>query len=156
MKEELLKYRYHPRVLELRLALIKAQIERQYGDETSMIYLKQMAEMFQCNWSLLVGIFMKDHKIISNPNIPAKRRKQETIFMGELYNETRHYISNHYLKMSSNYLYQSKGEHSPEHFATEEWLKELDGEVVAIGVRAYALEAKRFVIAFDSLVGIFK
>jgi hypothetical protein len=156
MKEELLKFRYHPRILELRLAMIKLQLNRQYGDEASMLYLKQIADMFQCNWTLLVNIFTKDHKIASNPQISVKRRKQEIIFMGELYGETRTYISQHYLGMSSNYLYQSKGEHNPEFFASEEWRKELDAEVVACGVRAYALEAKRFIVAFDSFVGIFK
>lgn len=156
MEDNLIKYRYHPRILELRLAMIKIQIDRQYGDEASISYLQTLAEMFQCNWTLLVAIFMKDHRIASNPDISLKRRKQEVIFMGELYGETRHYISNHYLGMSSNYLYQSKGEHNPAYFANEAWLKEMDSEVVACGVRAYALEAKRFVVAFDNFIKVFR
>jgi hypothetical protein len=156
MAENLDKYKYHPRILELRLASFKMQLARQYGEEHSMELLQKFAEMFQCNWSLLVGIFNKDNKIINGTTIGAKRKKQEIIFMGNLYNETRYHISKHYLGMSINYLYQLRSEHNPEAFATEEWLEELDSEILICGVRAHANEAKRFIISFDALVGVFK
>ena len=101
MKEELLKLKYHPRIMELRLASFKMQLERQYGEAQSMEMLQKLAEMFQCNWTLLVGIFNKDNKILNGLPIGQKRRKQEIIFMGNLYGETRYHISKHYLSMSS-------------------------------------------------------
>lgn len=156
MKDELQKFKYHPRIMELRLALIKGQIDRQYGEDTSIMLLKMMSDMFQCNWSLLLGVFNKDYKILTYPSVTTKRKKQEIIFMGCLYGETRYYISDHYLNMSSNYLYQTKGEHNSDIFANEEWTSKLDDEIMSCGVRAYALEAKRFLVAFDNFVGIFK
>lgn len=156
MKTELEKYKFHPRVMELRMAMIKNQLERQYGEEVAMNLLKMLSDMFQCNWSLLVSVFNKDSKIMNHTSVGPKRKKQEIILMGHLYNETRYYISKHYLSMSTNYLYQSKFQHNPEVYADESWLEPMDSEVLACGVRAYALEAKRFIVSFDSFLGVFK
>jgi len=156
LKDGLEKYKYHPRILEMRLASYKMQLERQYGEVQAMELLQKFTEMFQCNWSLLVGIFNKDNKIINGTAIGTKRRKQEIIFMGYLYNETRYHISQHYLGMSINYLYQFKVEHNPDNFADETWLAEMDSEILTCGIRAHANEAKRFIMSFDNLVGVFK
>ena len=149
-------YKYHPRILEVRLASYKTQLAKQYGEEQAMELLEKFSSMFQCNWSLLVGIFNKDHKIMNTMVSSNERKKQEIIFMGELYNETRYYISNHYLGMSTNYLYQMRTKHNPDAFADEKWLEELDSEILVCGMRSHANEAKRFIISFDALVGVFK
>jgi hypothetical protein len=156
MKQELEKYKFHPRIMELRLAMIKKQLERQYGEEVAMNFLKTLSDMFQCNFTLLVTVFNRDNKILNQMPISMKRKKQEIILMGHLYNETRYYISHHYLHMSTNYLYQSKLQHNPEIYSTEEFLAMLDDEVLACGVRAYAIEAKRFIVSFDNFIGVFK
>lgn len=142
--------------MELRLAMIKRQVSSQYGEESAMTFLKMLSDWFGCNWSLLVGVFNKDVKIVNNVSETTRRKKQSIILMGHLYDETRYHIANHYLNMSVNYLYQLKEEHSPEIFATEQWLSLLDEEVVACGVRSYAIEAKRFLISFDAFMGAFK
>lgn len=156
MKDELLSIKYHPRIMELRLAAFKMQLEQQYGEAQSMEMLQKLCEMFQCNWSLLVGIFNKDNRILNGVAIGQKRRKQEIILMGYLYDETRYHISKHYLNMSTNYLYQQRGEHNPEAYVNEDWLKELDGEIIACGVRSYAIEAKQFIVSFDNFVRVFR
>jgi len=156
MKAELDVFKYHPRIMELRLALIKAQIERQYGEEVAMSFLKLLSDMFQCNWTLLVGVFNKDKKIINHEKTTSRRKKQEVIFMGALYDETRYHIAKHYLDVSVNYLYQSSKEHNPERFTTDDWLRQLDDEVMVCGVRTHGLEAKRFLLAFDGFMSVFR
>lgn len=156
MREDLLQYKEHPRILELRLAAYKKQLERQYGEEHAMETLHRMADMFQCNWTMLVGVFNKSNKIMNGTAFGPYRKNQEVIFMGYLYGETRYYIAEHYLGMSVNYLYQNKGLHNPDVYATEEWLEPLDDEIDLCGTRAYATEAKRFIISFDNFVGVFK
>lgn len=143
-------------MMELRLAFYKAQLERQYGEVQAMEMLQKVSELFQCNWTLLVGVFNKDNKIINGTAIGSKRKKQEIIFMGYLYDETRFHIAKHYLTMSVNYLYQMRDEHNPEGYANEEWLRELDNEILVCGVRAQATEAKRFIVSFDNFIGVFK
>lgn len=155
MKKELLDYKYHPRIMELRLALIKRLLDSQYGDETAMNILKLFAESFQCNFTLLVSVFNKDNKIV-NHSTDNKRKKQEIIFMGGLFNESRYSIAKRYLNMNVNYLYQNVKEHNPDSFADEDWLACLDDEVLVCGVRSYGNEAKRFLIAFDNFLGVFK
>ena len=142
--------------MELRISMIKTLIVRQYGEEVAMNFLQMLSQMFECNWTVLVGILNKDHRITNHPSVTPNRRKQEVIFMGALFGETRYQISEQYLSMSTNYLYQSKEKHNPDVYTTEEWLKELDDEVVICGVRSYATEAKRFLVSFDNFMGIFK
>lgn len=142
--------------MELRISMIKTLIVRQYGEEVAMNFLQMLSQMFECNWTVLVGILNKDHRITNHPAVTPNRRKQEVILMGALFGETRYQISEQYLSMSTNYLYQSKEKHNPDVYTTEEWLKELDDEVVICGVRSYATEAKRFLVSFDNFMGIFK
>lgn len=156
IKSELLRYKYHPRIMELRISMIKKLIVSQYGEEMAMNFLQLLAQMFECNWTVLVGILNKEHKITNHPSVTPGRRKQEVIFMGALFGETRYQISEQYLSMSVNYLYQSKEKHNPDVYTTEEWLEQLNGEVTVCGVRSYAQEARRFLVAFENFVGIFK
>lgn len=156
MVEDLFIFKYHPRMLELRLTMVKQQIERQYGAESCDTYLKNLCDMFQCNWVIIQGVLGKEHKIMANATANAVRKRQELILMGYLYDESRLYVSKHYLNMSSSYLYQSKKTGNPQFYATEEWLKVLDSEIVACGVRAYAIEVKRFLMSFDTFLQAFK
>lgn len=156
MNPELATFKYHPRIMEMRLALIKNLLARQYGDEMTASLLQSLATMFQCNWSILNGIFNKDYRILNHPALGTLRKKQEIVFMGELYGETRYRIANTYLNMSPNYLYQSKEKFNFNSFVDEEWLRPLNDEVVVCGVKAYAMEAKRFLVAFEAFTGIFK
>lgn len=142
--------------MELRISMIKALIVRQYGEEVAMNFLQMLSQMFECNWTTMVGILNKDYKITNHPAVTPNRRKQEVILMGALYGETRYQISEQYLSMSINYLYQSKEKHNPDVYTTEEWLEQLNDEVVVCGVRSYATEARRFLVSFDNFIGIFK
>ena len=156
MKEVLMNYKYSPRIMELRLALLKRKIVAQYGEEMAMSYLKMLSDMFQCNWTLLIGIFNKDVQIVRYSSEDAKRRKQTIIFMGALYGESRYAVAKHYLNMSVNYLYQIKTDHNPDDFATPKWIERMEQEVVVCGIRSYAVEAKRFLVSFDAFMGVFK
>lgn len=153
---ELATFKYHPRILELRLSMIKALLVRQYGEERAMALLQSLAQMYDCNWTILIGVLNKDFKITNHPAVGAKRRKQEVIFMGALYGETRYQISSQYLGMSANYLYQSKRNFNPEVFADAEWLTQLNNEIVTCGAKAYAIEVKRFLVSFEAFINIFK
>lgn len=155
LSDELMNFKYHPRIMEIRLILIKQQIARQYGEEVAMTFLRALADMFECNWTMLVGIFTKDQRILNHQSVSSSRKKQEIIFMGNLYGETRYYISERYLNMSTNYLYQSKEKHNPEMFADDKWLSGLNEEVLICGVRSYALEARRFLVSFENFMGVF-
>lgn len=155
MRKELEDFKYHPRLMELRLALIKRLIEKQYGEEVAMNILKLFSDTFQCNFTLLVGIFNKDNRIV-NHTVDSRRKKQEIIFMGALYGESRYSIAKRYLNMNVNYLYQNVKEHNPDIFADQEWLDMLGDEVLVCGVRSYGNEAKRFLVAFDNFIGVFK
>lgn len=155
MRKELEDYKYHPRIMEIRLALIKRMLTKEYSEESAMNILKLLSDNFQCNFTLLVGIFNKDNRII-NYTVDNLRKKQEIIFMGALYGESRYTVAKRYLDMNVNYLYQNMKMHSPDNFATPEWLEAMSNEVEVCGVRSYGNEAKRFIVAFDSFLSVFR
>lgn len=155
VREDLAKYKYHPRIMEIRLALIRSVLIRQYGDEIATEILKNLSIMFGCNWAVLVGVFQKGNRILNHPAVDTNRKRQEVIFMGYLYEESRLMVARQYLNMSANYLYQDKTKHNAEVFATQDWLDLLQEEAVVCGVRSYATETKRFLLHFDSFISVF-
>lgn len=156
MKHEYLSYKYHPRIMELRFAYIYRLARQNYGEEQSHEIMKKMIEMLNCNWTLLSQVLSKESRILSARTISKLRRKQATIFMGELYDESRYTVAKRYLNVGEAYLYQKPRLHNPSQFVTDEWLEELDDEIVIASVSAYRLELKKFLLSFDQFIFTFK
>jgi hypothetical protein len=135
-------YRNHPRILELRFVAIYDRWHREFGDRADGI-LVGLAEAFHCDITKL--------RVVAN-QAPAIRRvtkgqrvknAQEHVFMGEVWREARYTSAGKYMNLSTRTLYAHK-EYIPKNFLTQEWLNELDGEVVACGLKQYAVELERF------------
>ena len=69
--------------------------------------------------------------------------------MGHVYGETKYFISQKLLNINVGYLYRKGLNLLVEDFVSTEWLAILDNNVVFCGIPQYALEAKRFVDAFE-------
>lgn len=147
----ILDVKYHPRILELRMAGLKRHMTGNFGEERGMRMLKELSEMFNCNWTLLAQIFAKTNKIWNNPLISRERHKQEVILMGAAWGEDRKRVAQKYLGMHSNYLYQNSKLHNPDKFADEDFIITMDGEVEQLGIQAYLLEATNFLASINEL-----
>lgn len=156
MREDLKIYKNHPRILELRLAAIISLFIKKYGEVKAFEYLKLLSLMFDCEWSSIYAIFTKYYEILNDIAPGLKRRKQEIIFMGNLYNETRYYIADHYLGMSKNYLYQMKEEHNTDIFADRVWLQYLNDESIFLKDDSSIKSVEKFILDIDNFVSIFK
>lgn len=149
------EYRFHPRLIELKISLIYSLLVKEYGETRSIHIFKSLCEMANVSFSVMNGIIAKSGLILSDGFVGEVRRKQEIIFVGELWDETRYKVSTKYFGYSSpNYLYQKKELYNFENFISEEWLDKLDQEVIACGLPAVKQVAQQFLIAFDEFIEI--
>lgn len=140
--EELVKYRKHPRVLEIRFLLFYNMLEKEYGYEQTIKLIQSLCNSFNCNMTFLQGIINKRF------DIQKSRReftmwRQEIIFTGVCYGESTYKIANDYFHINPSSLYQQP-KYNINKFCTNEWLEKLDNRVTLCGQVSYRLEVIRF------------
>lgn len=155
VKQNYIDYKYHPRILELRACLIHKRLREEYGEEMSATMLRSLSTMFNCNWAILAQVFNKSNTVLNHMGVSKERKKQDIIFMGVLYDESRYDIARKYLNVSRAYLYQDKERHNPELFVNDEWVELLDTEVIVLNIPAYNIETKKFIISFELFMQTF-
>lgn len=149
---EIEKYQRHPRILELRIVLVFTNLANAYNYNTAMDFFQALCKIFQCNWQLLSGILNNVYNIRSLEKKDKLRFRQEAIFMGILFNETRYSIVKNYLDLSLPSIY--KKELNYENYVTQDWLDKLDANIAICGVPAYKLEATRFVEGMEGFLEV--
>lgn len=143
------KYKEHPRILELRLILVFAIVSLEYGHNKALTIFNKLSDIFRTDFAKLSTV------INSMPSIKAMQKKdkwryrQEVIIMGHLFNENRTDVATKYLQRHYTTLYRNKRKHRMEDFLDQEWLDQLDNNVIICGVEAYRLEVLRFIEEFE-------
>lgn len=135
-------YKRHPRLLELRFVLTYDKWLKEFGGMTDDL-MTGLAEAFRCDINKLRAVASQAVNIKTVIKKSEWRYTQEVILIGELWGESRFAIVKKWLKKSLRSIY-GKEDFNVEHFITEEWLNKLDNEVVACGMKAYAVEVERF------------
>ncbi len=149
-------YKYHPRLLELRVSGIYNNLIKEFGRQEADDYIKAMCTLFNLPYSLLVNVLRQHHKIQHDQFISAERKKQEQIFMGALWGESRYTIATKYMGLKShNSIYQDPKKHNFKHYATPAWLAKLDDEVMVAGAENLKLVIINFLKAFETFVDLF-
>ena len=146
---ELAKYRTHPRVLELRLISIHHKISRAYDLNTATEFFRSLCGVFKCNWQIISGILANHFNIRRLSKLDKMRFRQEMIFMGLVYGETRYYIAKELLNITQKTMYAKSNKTKPEDYINQKWLDGLDKNVTVCGVDTYRLEAERFVESYN-------
>lgn len=142
-------YKEHPRMLELRLILLFSIVATEYGHNKAVTIFQKLSEIFRTDFAKLQTV------INSMPSIQQMRRtdkwryRQEVIFLGHLYNETRGTVATKYLQVHYTTIYRMPEVHRLDNFVTQRWLDQLDDSVVICGVEAYRLEVLRFLEDFE-------
>lgn len=146
------KYKTHPRILELRLVSIHSRFVSEFGYEQTAGMWQTFCEIGKMNWTIIASVFSRKD-VITELNFTNKKQfRQEMIFMGMLYGETRAKVSKKYLNISKRMLYESEhGYADPKVFLTDEWLDNLDYSVKIAGAKAFSLEIERFLNFLDAL-----
>lgn len=151
---ELEPYRYHPRIMELRIAMMHKVIVDEYDNETAIKYFQALCNMFRCNWSIINQIVNNVYNIRRMSKEDKKRYRQEIIFMGMCNNETRYRIAQRYLNMAYETTYRKEYNLTPLNFVNQDWVDKLDLNVVICELPAYRFEAERFLKEYDNFLEI--
>jgi hypothetical protein len=151
---DITKYRSHPRVLELRLAMLFKMLSEEYDPETANRHLHNLCEIFRCNWNVINQIVNNVYTIRKISRDNRVRWRQELVFMGMTTNESRYRIAYRYLNLTVTSTYRKEYRLSPTVFIDQEWLDKLDENVVICGLNAYRYEAERFLFEFDNYLEV--
>lgn len=143
------KYREHPRVLELRIIMIFNALATHYDNNIAMTLMRNLSDVFYSNWTLISGILNNWAVIRRMEKTNKTRYRQEVIFMGLVFGESRYYIADTYLGLSKSAVYRKSLGLVPDDFITQEWLDELDNSITICGASHYKLEAIRYVEGFN-------
>lgn len=145
-------YKRHPRILELRFVATYDRWYKEFGERADGILLG-LATAFHCDISKLRAVANQSSEIRKVLKGDRIRNIQEHVFMGEVWHETRYMVSSRYLSITKRTLY-GRHEYTPKVYVTEEWLNALDNEVVACGLKQYAIEVERFLDSLEVLRGV--
>jgi len=151
---DLVKYRTHPRILELRLAMLHKLLSEEYSSEVAIKYMHSLCDLFRCNWNVINHIINNVYNIRQMSKESKQRWRQELVLMGITLNETRYAIAKRYLNLNVSNSYRKTYNLTPSNFITQEWMDELDTSVVVCGLSAYKFEAERFMQEYDNLLEV--
>lgn len=136
-------YKSHPRVMEIRFAMLYDIVERDFGRIQATKFFELICKMYNCNFNILSTLMNKRFDIKRYSLTKLTRWRQEVIFVAALYDETL-FKAAKCLGMSASNLYANKDRYDINEFLTPEWLKELDEETLLCNIDTYNLEIKRF------------
>lgn len=146
--EDIQKYKVHPRILELRVILIFRNLINEYGLNKATELFKMLCTLMTVDWQKMNGLVNNVFKIRRLEKTNKERFRQEVVFMGNLYGESKYFIAENYLNVNVDTLYRKSNNLKLEDFLDDDWLNELDSNVTICGIPQYALEAQRFIEAF--------
>lgn len=157
-KKELIDtYRFHPRVLELRLVLIYDLMVSKFGAGRADNAFKSLSEFAFSDFYTLKRVINQYTEIKQLKLRDFEKYRQEVLFMGMMWGESKGQIAHKYLKISRSTLYTGLDTYNYlRGYITQGWLESLDKEVVMCGDTSVALEVEQFLVNFDALIGVFK
>jgi hypothetical protein len=139
-------YRKHPRILELKMVTLHTLFLSEYGVEKTSHIFKNICDVARINWTIISSIINRKDIILELARRDRLRYRQEIIFMGHCYGESRRIVGQRYLHVTKRVLYEVEDNALDlRKFATQEWLDGLDYTVTIGSVEAYQLEIERFI-----------
>lgn len=138
------EYRSHPRMLELRFSLIHSNMVMQFGLDGTAHILKGICDSARINWGIISSVIGRKEMILDMNRTNKMRYRQEVVFMGDVFEESRINTMKNYMRVSKRLLYEGfDGMLLPQRFLNEEWIDGLDYSIVVAGNKAYSNELIR-------------
>lgn len=153
MSDSLKKYRKHPRIVELRIALIYHRLLKEFGIEATDKLVKHICDVADIDEKVLFRVIAHENTILTNVHY-EKRFRQEVIFMGYCYGESRRETVRKYLPVKIGTIYNEGEVYDVEKFATKHWLERLDSEFQVLGIKSYLFASIHFLTFLERLVDL--
>jgi hypothetical protein len=151
-EEILVRHKRHPRILELRLAGMHSLFVHEYGSERATSFFKAIADLSRVNWTVISSVINRKDLISQISSRDLTRYRQEIVFMGACYGESRTSIGKRYLGLSRRMMYEyAENALDPRVFADENWIDGLNYTVSIAGVEAYRIEIERFLESLEKM-----
>lgn len=154
MEIDIERYKNHPRILELRFSLLFDMFEREFGYQATMKFYEAVSNAFYCDMTKIMGLINRRYDFKGLSKTKRIRWKQEVIFCAHCYGESIYKVAKDYLVIASSNIYSQPEKFDINRFVTNEWLRQLDDEVVLCGMKAYKTEIIRFLENIDNLTGV--
>lgn len=154
--QDLRKYHYHPRVLELRIIQLTDMIMTTYGYFKGEVVVEHLCALFDANYKIIKSLMQnRDAILLGKPKMNSREIRRDMIFVGFLNNETKWYTATRVFKCSPRTLYRNREWYTPALFMTDEFFDSLDERVVMCGMPNYAVEATRFINGLRAFMEVF-
>lgn len=150
-KEEIEKYKKHPRVLEVRFIVLYNLFELEYGIQQTMKFYQTICDTFNCNFKLINALINRKYDIQGNSKRKWRFWRQEVMFIAYLYGKSTYKVARNYLHVRPETLYTQKSLYNVECFLNEKWLEEFDNQITLCGEYAYKTELARFMEVMENL-----
>ena len=147
-------YREHPRMVELHILTLYLGLVKEYGVFKSESLLKHLCEVLAVDWSKIQGIVRNFDKFKEQQKRDPNRYRQEVLFLGSLFGHHRLYTAKTWLHISHTTLYRLGDLLNPDKFVNEEWINQLNNNVIICGLDVYKNEGVRFIEGFFNLVKV--
>jgi len=153
-KELLNKYKYHPRILEVRLILLFDLFTKEFGFNGAKEIFSGLCYGLRRNFDVLDMIINRRFDVKRYSKTAVYHWRQEVIFMGMCYGETPYKIAKDYLMIAPANMYRKNAFCNPDDFLTDEWLRNLDDEIFIAGGKMYRDEVSEFLEVIDGITNV--
>jgi len=149
---DIIPYKFHPRILELRFVVLIRYLILQMGDRATVDrFITFMSEAYCINEQFLLSVVNRSSEILSFEKENPVRFVQEVALSTFLYGYDKPMLANLLIKTMNSLNNEVLYPYRPEKFLSKDWLDMLNEEVIICGVKAYEVELTRFLKAYEHI-----
>jgi hypothetical protein len=163
IKQKYQHLRFHPRLVEIEIAMVAHSIGMTYSvdgltnDYAVKTLFQSLCHISSIPFEKIITIVNNQYRILRDSKASSGedkriRFRQEAIFLGILKGESRQIVAEKYLRLTVHSLYNDK-RLKPENFVTDEWIAELDDNILFGGDKPLVNAGIELIKQMDKLRG---
>lgn len=142
--------KYHPRMLELRLALVYDSLYHAFGNKNSIEIIKGFCESLKIDYACIDLVLRNYSKVMKLSKFNRAEHNRQVIVMGESWGETKSYVGRVYLNGIKG-IYSNYSDIGVD----DNFLSSLDKYTAVLAEEYDINNVKNFLENFNSLINLF-
>lgn len=151
---DLSRFKYHPRVLEVRFMVVYDRCCQALGDDRTTALFDFICEQNGIKAAAIRTFIGDIPSMESESSHSVLLYQQEKVFAGTLWGDSRADIAKKDLGVTVAYVYQQKIKFNPEHFVTERWVERLGNRATTARIGSLYDELNRFMQIIQTYLSI--